>query len=696
MKNKILCSVFVISFNFVSSPLWAQETTQTALLPQVQIDATPEKHGFGDLSEEETPLSTVRISAEKMQENRIQRLSDVTLLDASTTDSYNATGYWDNISIRGFKLDSRTNYLREGLPISAETSIPLDNKEDIEILKGLGGVQVGASTPGGLVNYKVKRPTRTFQSTLHLESGERGSFLTAIDVGGPSQSFPAMGYRLNVAQEEMRPFLKNAQGSRSLVSLANEWRFSEGMLLESEVEWSRRSQPSQAGFSLLGSRLPAPVDPEINLNDQPWSQPVVFEGLTGTLRFTQILNTEWSWSVIAGVQNLKTDDRLAYPFGCSAENNFDRYCSNGTFDLYDYRSENEIRESKALKASLQGQAHFGVIENKFSFGVLGNTTRERYDRQVYNFVGTGTVDGATVTPENPTLSDENTNRDSANIDVFASNNLKWNRWNVWAGIRNSSLHRESIRTDGSRATDFHQNFVIPWGAIAYDFENMMIYASTGDGVESFVTPNKSGYDHPGEFVPDVISRQWEIGARGGSEIHWQSSLFQITRPLVVDQQPLYQIDGEEQHRGVEVQVAAEKGAWNFETSGMLLEALRKNSSLNPSLNDKHPVNVPSYTWRFYLGYKIPGFQNFVVNSRVTQEGPRAVVADNSIELPTWTRWDLGLTYGANLWKTKTLWRLSLENVTDARYWKESPEQYGHIYLYPGAERTLWLSLQASL
>jgi iron complex outermembrane receptor protein len=33
---------------------------------------------------------------------------------------------------------------------------------------------------------------------------------------------------------------------------------------------------------------------------------------------------------------------------------------------------------------------------------------------------------------------------------------------------------------------------------------------------------------------------------------------------------------------------------------------------------------------------------------------------------------------------------------DKRYWKESPYQFGHVYLYPGAARTIRLAVQAAL
>ena len=129
---------------------------------------------------------------------------------------------------------------------------------------------------------------------------------------------------------------------------------------------------------------------------------------------------------------------------------------------------------------------------------------------------------------------------------------------------------------------------------------------------------------------------------------------------------------------------------------MLLSAKRRNSTLTPDVNDKKPTNVPEHTLRVGAAYQVPGFNDLQFNTRLVQEGSRAVTPDNSIHLPTWTRWDAGLSYVQDWSKSKLLWRFSVENLTDARYWRESPTQYGHIYLYPGESRTLSLSVQASL
>jgi len=41
----------------------------------------------------------------------------------------------------------------------------------------------------------------------------------------------------------------------------------------------------------------------------------------------------------------------------------------------------------------------------------------------------------------------------------------------------------------------------------------------------------------------------------------------------------------------------------------------------------------------------------------------------------------------------TDWSFALENVTNKAYWKESPKQFGHYYLYSGAPRNFRLTVR---
>jgi iron complex outermembrane receptor protein len=607
----------------IASQASAQTPAPQRTLPAVEVRSggaavPPDVGGFGDVPAAELPLSVQVLPAAKLQAAGVRTLADITRMDASTSDAYNSAGYWDFLSVRGFTLDNRYNYRREGLPISAETSIALDNKERIELLKGTSGIQAGTSAPGGLVNYVVKRPTNRPLRAARLETGERGSLLGAVDLGGRFGEADRFGYRLNLAHENLRPLLRNADGSRSLASLAMDWRLGPDTVIDAEVEWSRRSQPSQPGFSLLGATLPAPVDPRTNLNNQPWSQPVVFGGVTGSVRLEQALGSQWRWTAQAGTQRLQTDDRVAFPFGPNYAADHTSYAPNGDYDLYDYRSEGERRTLGALRLAVHGKVDTGSLRHDIGFGVLRSTTRERYNRQAFNYVGTGNVGTQTPFPADPSLTGENTNRDEETTELFAHDQVRWQAWRFWVGGRHTKLQRSSVRTDGTQPVAYQQSLTTPWLAVSRAIGPALVYASAGKGVESRVVPNLPAYGAAaGQPLPALQSRQLELGVRGGDEaFNWGLAWFNIVRPAVTDTGATVQFDGDARHRGLEAQAQSLAGPWRLEASAMLLDAQRRGSTLNPLVNGLKPVNVPSHTLRATAAYRVPSLPGLEVETRL--------------------------------------------------------------------------------
>ncbi len=694
---------------FAACTAWAQDAT----LKPVTVNSSSaapaaDVTGFGDLPLREVPISATVIDNAQLKSSGSRRLADLTQFDSSVTDAYNSPGYWDYLSIRGFTLDNRFNYRREGLPISAQTSIPLDNKDRIEILKGTSGIQAGTSAPGGLVNYVVKRPTQKDLREVSVELTSRASVLAAADLGGRFGHDGVFGYRLNVAQEQLRPLTRNLDGHRSLLSLAGDWRVSRDSVLQGEFEWSRKSQPSQSAYSLLGNTLPGPIDPRRNLNNQPWSQPSVFDAFTGTLRFEQAINSQWRWTAQAGTQQLKTDDRLAFPFGCSAEGNYDRYCSDGSFDFYDFRSENEKRRQHAASLGLKGKLTTGSITHDLSFGVLSSRVRNTFQQQAFNYVGTGNIAGTAVVPADPRLTDENTNRKERSTELSVQDTIRWNdRFTTWLGLRHTRLNRDSVRTDGSRPSSYEDGLTTPWLAASYKLgSDINAYASWGQGVESEVVPNRSAqYTNAGAGLPALKSRQWEIGLKGGDNaLGWQLAWFNITRPMTnldacsrLGITPcLGQYDGQAVHRGVEASAQWAQGPWQLAGGVTLVDAKREGSTAEPATNGKRPANVPNAVARAMVGWKVPGMTGMELQGRLSYEGRRSIIPDASVQLPAWTRLDAALRYDTKIGGTATSWTVGIDNLLDKRYWKESPYQFGHIYLYPGAARTLRLAFTATL
>jgi len=679
--------------------------------------------GFGDLPLASAPLQASVFGEEQLVDAGIASVGGLSRLDASLGDAYNADGYWSILSSRGYTLDNRTNYRRDGLPINAETALALDNKERLELLKGTSGIQAGTSAPGGLVDLVVKRANGTV-SEARFEAREPGSALAAVDLGRRFGADGAFGLRLNVAYEHLRPQARDATGERSLWALAADWQAGPDTMLQAEVESSRQNQPSVAGFSMLGDTVPDAhaIDPRINLNRQPWGQPVVMNGQTASLRWQQRLAQDWLFTAHAMEQRLQSDDRTAFPYGVYDANYeclqwCDRYAPDGSFSYWQYVSNNEHRTSQALEMSVSGRATTAGVGHQVQAGVLVTRYRGRFEDQVFDLaidpsgtgVGLGSIDGTRDTLPSAGYTDANTNRDERSTEWFVRDAMRLSPlWHLWAGLRHTRLQRESARTspaeDGLRATRYDQGATLPWVALAHELApGTLAYASWGQGLETDVAPNQPRYSNRGEPLPALRSRQFEAGLKHGGEMFDAAlTLFDIDRPQAADigacagaATCVRAIDGSARHRGAEAQATLRNGAWLWQASAMWLDAERRGSTQS-GVNGQRPVNVPTATLRLGTEYRLAALPGLALQANVAAESDRVVLPyDDSVRIPGWARLDLGARWRQTIGATALVWRVGVDNATDHRAWKESPYQFGHVYLYPLAPRTWRASVQAS-
>ncbi|HEY1090982.1 MAG TPA: TonB-dependent receptor, partial [Burkholderiaceae bacterium] len=372
-------------------------------------------------------------------------------------------------------------------------------------------------------------------------------------------------------------------------------------------------------------------------------------------------------------------------------------------DMYDFRSENERRNSSALDLSLAGRFGAGGLQHDVSLGWLQSRFTSRFQRQAYNWAGTGNISGLIPTIADPSLTDENTNRDERSDELYLRDAVQLGtQWQAWLGLRHTRLERESVRTDGSRATHYSQSFTTPWLALGFSFSRQhLIYASWGRGIESDVVPNRSRYQHAGEALPALRSEQIELGLKAGSNlVDWSINTFAIERPVWrdigtcdIDGSCIRKADGWARHRGIEAQADLKWQGGGLLASAMQLHA-RRAGSADASLNGLKPANTPESL------LKLQGRQAVLAGLQLqlglVHEGPRAVLPDNSITLPGWTRIDAGARIEQALGRQLLTWRIGVDNLTDRRAWKESPYQYEHVYLYPLAPRTWRASLEVQL
>ncbi|HLL11576.1 MAG TPA: TonB-dependent receptor, partial [Rubrivivax sp.] len=455
--------------------------------------------------------------------------------------------------------------------------------------------------------------------------------------------------------------------------------------------------------------------PRINLNDQPWRQPVEFDSMTASLRLQQGLGKGWNFVAHALQQRLRTNDRTAFPFGVYDPATYlcsdwcDRYAPDGSFTYWEYISNNERRTSSALQLAINGRWQTAAVQHRLEAGVLWSRQRGRFEDQVFDIAGTGRIDGSLLTPRSAGFTDANTNRDDDSTEVFFRDAVALgNGWQVWAGMRHTLLQRRAERTsaadaDGLRGTHYRRRASTPWLAVAHELTSRtMLYASWGKGLETEVAPNRSRYANAGQSL-ELSSRQWEIGVKHGSDaVEAGLTYFDIDRGKAIDSGScggpgtcVLVIDGSTRHQGVEAQGTLAVAQWRFGASAMLLAAQRQGSA-QPGMNGRRPANVPARSLRLNADYSVAAVPGLALHAGLVAEGDRIVLPDVSdARIAGWSRVDLGARWRQPLGSNTLIWRLGLDNATDRRAWKEAPYQFSHVYLYPLPPRTWRASLEAS-
>lgn len=671
-----------------------------------------------------TPQSVSVLGADLLTATGARTLSRVAALEAGLADSYNAVGYLENLTVRGFELRGIGNYRRNGLAWNNIAPLASESIERVEVLKGVAGMLAGVAAPGGLVHFVSKRPLAVPATEVTSEFTDRGNRRVHLDANAPLGA--GTGLRVNLAAEALRPPIEAARGERQLAHVA--WRQAlGGGRLDLDAEWSRQRQPSVPGFGLLdrdgdgvGETLPAisharragagVLSSRLNLNAQPWSLPVASESAHLGAEWRTPLGGGWEARLAARHWRNRLDDRVAFPDGCSAGAVYvyPGWCGDGSVDLYDYRSENERRRLTSALAEASGTVAREVLPTRLTFAVQHYEARARLEPfQAYNVVGT--IDGFRPTPVAPApeKTDRNTNSDERSTDLALRGETRLGAVDtLYWGANIARLERASARSNGSRAVRLGQTLATPWVGLTHDFnaqvQGLTGYLSWGQGVEAEVVPNRPAiYANAGSVLAAAKSRQWEVGLKWQAAPRLTASLaaFEIRRPSAEDVpatgERLLRLANArtDQHRGIEAMLAGRVGVdTSIHLSAAWLDARIVASTQAERIGERAP-NVPRAKLAAFVSQRVDAVPGLTVDALVTHEAGKRVEAPIAVRLPAMTLLDLGLSYDWRHAYGQTRLRLAAQNVNNRAGWREAPTAaWGGVYLFPVQARTVRLSL----
>ncbi|MDB5748902.1 MAG: TonB-dependent receptor [Massilia sp.] len=659
--------------------------------------------GFAETAIIDTPSSISAIDRGQMQDLSIRSASEAVAYDASVGDAYNAVGYAEQFSVRGFVLNNNSGYRKDGFAIPADTQIPLENKERLELLKGVAGMQAGLAAPGGILNFVTKRPTDTPLRSVTLEARERGTLYGTLDLGGRFED-RRFGYRINAAAERLRSYVEGADGKRQFASAAFDWQITPDALLQLDMDFQHKEQITAPGYQLIrGVALPTGVSSRTLLNAQPWTKPVDTDSANLGLRFDYRFAPDWRATLSANKHWFKRDDFTAFPYGCSNEGEgfYPGYCSNGDYDVYDYQSTGERKTPFGLQGQVQGHFATGALRHVLTAGIAYSERHNRYGDYVYDYAGYSniyqnlTVDPAPGNPRTGPVTERFSERERSLFVqdiVTLTPDLALHAGLRYVRIDSTQLPEPELGWVSNRAS-----FVLPGVSLVYSVTpSWNVYGTLAHGLDAGGVAEMGATNENEDLGPNR-SKQFELGTKGNfGDVALTAALFQITKGNEFNQgNPdgsfTFVRKGDQRHRGVEFSAQRSSGALAYGASLMALRAKQEGTG-DPAYDGKRATNVPELKTTLWADYAVPMLPGLKVSGQWQYAGEKSFDPQNRVNVPGYHVFGLGAAYGLKMGATKVTLRARVDNLFDKFYWRDVTQQLGG-YLLPGAPRTVRLSAQ---
>jgi iron complex outermembrane receptor protein len=641
----------------------------------------------------DTPLTIAVVPAEVIESQQARGLFDALRNTAGVTSSQTSPTVYNNLSIRGVAVDNRANYRLNGsLPIINLVDLPLEDKDRVEALKGASALYYGFTTPSGIINLTMKRPTPETYLSVEGFGNDHGTAAGHIDYG---DTWGMFGARLNAVYGHVDSGIDNTAGSRALFAGAFDFKPIEGLTISLDAEYIYKNVVEPGVFRFLtppkstvtnpypAIQLPPLLDPATNFGPD-WALNHARESnvlLHTSYRITQA----WSATVDVGDSSLLRDRR----FNTLNPTNY----ATGDGLLSIGLQENHY-ENKNARAEIAGTFYTGPLLHETIFGVSENVKNQVSPNSIPALCPGATPASKPVTcqqnffnpvpipysPLPPEFADTTRIKD---VGYYAFDRLKVIEWlDVLGGVRYSDYTESDVTTDtqtfAATPLSYSYGFVLKprtWASL---------YGTFIQGLET--TPSAPILaNNYGTQLPATESTQREAGIkvepRRGLLV--QAAYFAINRASTyTNSANFYVQDGRAEYKGEELSVTGEVTRdLSIYGSALLLSAEQVNgapttvvttkgvTTVTPTSNGRQIENVAKRQFSIAGEYRLtPLLAGLSLTAGAYYTGPRAINQLNSAFIPGYTLLDAGASYSTLLDGHTLVFRLNGENITRKRYW----------------------------
>lgn len=680
--NHRSCGALLISSICFTMSVRAQETAnpsstagEAVALEEMVVTAAgaqkkrTESGALGDRTVQDTPFSVSVLNRESLEARQSNSLGDAFFGDPSvvtTVNSY-ASGWGSPIQVRGLEV-AWDSFRLNGVPSDAwGFEWPLEIMEQVELLKGSTGFMYGFGSPGGMVNYKTKKPLDTPYASV--TAGMRSTSIWSIggDVSQRVGPNDAVGYRINTHYESGETY-NGGEIETLATTLSVAGKVRDDLTLTADVVYLNRNLENEgalfAFYQYSGSSLPKPIDgsKEIKVDGTYWN----IEYTVASTGLIYELNPDWKATVDFTFSHKHNDTKKSWA-----------YIQNeaGDYDLNIYQLGGDT-DRQYFQAIVEGSFETGKLSHQIVTGTSALYTRG-YDGLYYDWdsIGYGNIYGGMVqtSPIPPHSRATTFSSEALLADVFISDTVEvLPGLSLLAGGRYNNYDQE-----GGYSTDE----ITPTYALIYKpINELTVYTSYVESLEEGGTVGTQNggrpYTNAGELLEPLISKQYEVGAKYESE-KWGASVavFRLERGANIDREnsdntvTLLQ-DGVTLYQGIEASGAVK--LWDDLTvsaGAMWLDpTYDKLSDSAAAIEGNRAAGASRYQAVLQASYNVAYMQGLEIHTGVRYYGDAYNDQQNTLKFPDYTLANLGASYRTKLGGKATIFRADISNLFDKKYW----------------------------
>jgi iron complex outermembrane recepter protein len=669
----------------------------------------------------DTPLTVNIVPDTLIRSQQAQGLLDALRNTAGVSPSQTAPTVYGNITIRGIDVENRTNYRLNGvLPIVNLIDLPLEDKDRVEVLKGASALYYGLTTPGGIVNLTMKRPTPDPHLAATVFGNGYGAVGGHIDAGSTWGRF---GARINAVYGSVDPGIDHTRGQRSLLAAALDFNPGDSVTLTLDAEhiYKQVNEPGIYRYNRVPPSTPTDLYPALQL--PPLLDPTRNFGpdwASNRAEETNVLAAvKWritpAWALTASYGNSHLErDRHANQI------DLDEYGPNtdgagvltirlqpgGTFENTNYRAE------------LAGALHLGFTQHELLIGATQNI-RENFTANAVPATCPGATPTAPRVPcrqnifhpvdiaYSPFPPRTGTRTRIEDLGYYLFDRIEMTEWlQLLAGIRSIDYSERNLDTGQTTFED--QPTTFSYGAVLKPRPWISLYGTYIEGLEP-TSPAPLTASNVGVGLPATETTQREAGikveARPG--LLMQAAWFEIERSSsFVNTANVYVIDGRARFRGTELSVTGEPTpAWSVYATAQFLDAKQISGAptqittnpltgvvtVVPTVVGRDIENTAERTFSLATEYRLTSLlPGFGVNGAAYYVSERAVNPLNQAFIPGYTLFDLGASWTGTFEGNELTVRLTGQNIADKKYFAST----GLGQIAPGSPRLLKFSITA--